>query len=128
MVMARRIDVLGWAVFKSKVCDKLLYHLFWVLNNLSVEVLIGGEFIKVHGCTLTYAPTGRNRLDLAVNECYAWQANKQILRDLCDSQIVEFEQQARTNSKSVMVMASLEENRTANEHPIKKYKEKLQKV
>ena len=104
----KEMDVIGWAIFKIKVCDKLLYHLFGVVNNLPVEVLIGGEFLKAHGCVLTYAPTGRNRLDLGVNECPACQANKQILRDNCDPQIVEFEQQSGTNSKSVMVMASLE--------------------
>ena len=99
----KEMDVLGRAIFKIKVCDKQLYHLFGVVNNLPVEVLIGGEFLKAHGCTLTYAPTGRNRFDLGVNECNACQANKQILRDNCDPQIVEFEEQSGTNSKSVMV-------------------------
>ena len=86
----REMDGLGWAIFKIRVCDRLLYHSFGVVREFPVEVLIGGEFLKAHGCSLTYVPDGNNRLELGSNDCPTCRKNRTLLRKPIEKSVKKY--------------------------------------
>ena len=54
------LDLLGWVILKLEICNDVVYHEVGVVKDLPVSILLGGELMRPHCCSLQYTATGRN--------------------------------------------------------------------
>ena len=54
---------------KIQLAGKLLYHSFGIVPDLPVDLIVGGDVMKPHACSLKYHPTGRNEFLMGEEKC-----------------------------------------------------------
>ena len=63
------LDLLGWVILKLEIGNDVVYHEVGVVKDLPVAVLLGGELMRPHCCSLQYTATGRNNFHLRTPSC-----------------------------------------------------------
>ena len=74
------LDLLGWTVLKMEVGNEVIYHEVGVVKDLPFSVLMGGEMMRPHCCSLQYAASGRNTFNFGVTTCSICKSNLAFLK------------------------------------------------
>ena len=48
----RILEIQGWVILKLQVAGRTVFHECGIVKDLPISFIIGGEFMKPHGCTL----------------------------------------------------------------------------
>ncbi|KAF0096477.1 MAG: hypothetical protein FD144_5878, partial [Rhodospirillaceae bacterium] len=123
---SKALDVLGWAVLRMEVAGRAVYHEVGVVRELPVDVIIGGEFMRPHECSLKYADTGRNGFCLGAAECEKCTRNRERLRLEGDAQLTT--RFPRRGPSSPLVLAAPEVHNVKMTPLVEKHQSKLVRV
>ena len=63
------LDLKGFTVLAVTISTTLLWHEFWVVLNLPLEVLIGSDVLTNHQCSLLYLKNNQKRLMFGNENC-----------------------------------------------------------
>ena len=59
----------GFMTLRFQLAGHVLVHEFGVGKDLPVDIIIGGELLRPHECTISYASTGRDIFHLGKATC-----------------------------------------------------------
>jgi len=74
------LDLIGWLILNFEVAGTTVYHEIGIVKDLPVDLLLGGELMKPHGCMLQYVTSGRNVFKLGNKTCATCKENYELIR------------------------------------------------
>ena len=74
------MDLVGWTILKLEIGNEVVYHEMGVVKELPVPILVGGEMMRPHCCSLQYTAAGRNNFYLGVSSCSICRSNLTFLQ------------------------------------------------
>ena len=73
----KEMSIQGWAVIPMTFGPVILWHEFGIVPELPLEVLIGGDILAAHQCSLQYLKNRRKRLQFGTHDCTVCTLNKE---------------------------------------------------
>ncbi|KAF0097232.1 MAG: hypothetical protein FD142_3166, partial [bacterium] len=103
---SRALELIGWAPLRLELGGRTIYHEVGVVHDLPVDVILGGELMRPHQCTLQYADSGRNEFHMGLATCDKCDLTRERLREKKDAQLTTHF--VRRGPAAPLVMASPE--------------------
>ena len=75
-----------WTTLRFTINTRNAYHEFGVVKDLSLDILIGGEFVRPHECQIIYKASGRDVFGMKDGCCVKWASNKAQIKAEQDHQ------------------------------------------
>ena len=83
----QEIPLVGWITLRFTINTRRAYHVFGVVKNLPIEMLIGGEFLRPHECQIMYKASGLDAFGIKDGSCKECVQNKQKMKEEQDQQL-----------------------------------------
>ena len=71
----QEIPLVGWMSLRFTITKRTAYHEFGVVQNLPIDMLIGGEFLMQHECQIMYQASGRDVFGMNDGTCEKYVRN-----------------------------------------------------
>ena len=86
----------------------MVAHEVGIVKYLPVPFILGGEFLQIHECVLSYSAPESDRFSMKKSLCAVCNSNRQVLLDLKDSQASVARHRGPQEIRNFKVLAALQ--------------------
>ena len=78
---------MGWITLRFTINTRSAYHDFGVVQNLPIDMLTAGEFLRQHECQFMYKASGLDAFGIKDGSCDVCLRNKEKMKAEHDPQL-----------------------------------------